>query len=253
MKSCEQVDALMTPYVDGEAAAEEMAAVETHLADCPPCRSRASAERAARDVLQARAMALGERVPAGLRARCVAATPDTAAKPPATASLGRRVAGWVPVSMAATLLLAVGGAFFVGQNDRLEVAFAAQLALDHDRCFGHLEDAASSFDRQAAETRLTSDHGLDLTVPEETTEFDLIDVRRCLYDEGEMAHILCEWQGEPVSLFVVPERGTREQHLEIVGHDALTWADGKNAYVLVGDRGPVDIRKAQAYIRQFTD
>ena len=200
----------MTPYVDGEATAEETAAVEAHLTDCPPCRSRAMAERAARDVLQARAAALGERASAGLRARCIAAASRPAAETPATASLGRRVAAWVPLSMAATLVLAVGGVFFIGQNDRLEAAFVAQLALDHDRCFGHLEDTTPSFDQQAAETRLPSDHGVDLAVPDETAEFDLIDVRECLYDEGEMVHILCEWRGEPVSLFVVPDRATRE-------------------------------------------
>ena len=253
MKSCEDVDALMTPYVDGEAAVEETAAVDAHLADCPPCRARASAERAAREVLQARSTALGERASAGLRARCVAATSDTSRVPSATAFLGRRVAGWVPLSLAATLVLAVGGVFFVGQNDRLEVAFAAQLALDHDRCFSHLEETTSTFDRRAAEARLASEHGLELTVPDETSEFDLIDVRQCLYDEGEMAHILCEWQGEPVSLFVVPERGTREQQLEIMGHDALTWTDEENAYVLVADQGPVDVNQLQAYVRRYTD
>ena len=255
MKDCRDVDAIMTAYVDGEVAAEEAAAVRTHLAECPPCRERASVERVAREVLRVRAAALGERASASLRARCVAMTPAASDAVGQTAGmvLWRRVSGWVPLSMAAAVLLAVGAVFVVGQSQRLEAAFAAQLALDHDRCFTHLDDIIPEFDRHQAELSLANDHGLNVTMPAESSDFDLIDVRQCLYDEGEMAHVLCEWRGQPVSLFVVPGRSDREQLLEIVGHDAVIWSENDNAYVVVADLGPVDIGRVAEYVRQYTE
>ena len=95
--------------------------------------------------------------------------------------------------------------------------------------------------------------GVDTTVPAASVDFDLIDVRKCLYDEGAMAHVLCEWRGQPVSLFVVPGRSDREQILEIVGHDAVIWSEGDNAYVLVAEPGPVEIGRVAEYVRQYTD
>ena len=256
MKSCHDVDAIMTAYVDGEIAAQESAEVRAHLADCPPCRERASAESAVRMVLQARAATLGERAPASLRARCVATTPVSAARIGKTVTASRwqqRVGGWVPLSVAATALLAVGAVFLMGQNQQLEAAFAAQLALDHDRCFTHLEDIAPGFDQQQAEAALAGDHGLAIGMPAESADFDLIDVRQCLYDAGDMVHVLCEWRGQPVSLFVVPNRSDREQVLEIVGYDAVIWSENDNAYVLVADQGPVEMGQVVEHVRRYTD
>ena len=254
MKTCNEIDAIMTAYVDEEVEAAAAAAVRDHLAECPPCRERASVEGTARQVLHARAAALSARAPAALRARCVAAVPPTTTAQGRRASVGwRRVSGWVPLSMAATVLLAIGAVFVLGQNERLEAAFAAQLALDHDRCFTHLEDALPDLDQRQIEMRLVGDYGLDVAMPPESAEFDLIDVRQCLYDDGEMAHVLCEWRGEPVSLYVVPDRSDGEQILEIVGHDAVIWSQNDNAYVLVVEQGPVDLGQVAQYVRQYTD
>ena len=104
-----------------------------------------------------------------------------------------------------------------------------------------------------AEIRLAGDHWLDVAMPKESADFDLIDVRQCLYDDGEMAHVLCEWRGEPVSLYVVPDRSDGDQILEIVGHDAVIWSQNDTAYVLVAEKGPVEIAQVAQYVRQYTD
>ena len=41
---------------------------------------------------------------------------------------------WAPLSLAATLVLAVAGVFVFGLNNRVE-ALAASLAVDHVKCF----------------------------------------------------------------------------------------------------------------------
>ena len=265
MKSCHDVDAIMTAYVDDEVTSAEAAAVDAHLAVCPSCRERTIAERSIRDVVHARASRLGERASASLRARCVAAAPEStvgrsdttpAPRGPAEHAGGgryRRVAGWVPLSMAATVVLAVGAVFVVGQNQQLQAAFAAQLAIDHERCFAALDGLAPDFDEHRAQLTLARDFGVDVTVPAESDDFDVVDVRECLYDEGRMAHLLCEWRGQRVSLFVVPDRSRREQALEIVDHDAVIWSRDENAYVLVTEKGPVDIGHVTEYVRRYTD
>lgn len=128
---------------------------------------------------------------------------------------------WAPLAMAATVVLAVGAVLVLGQNKQLEAAFVAQLAIDHDRCFRQLDDLIPDFDSNQAARVLASDQGLDVGVPDESADFDLFDVRQCLYGQGGMAHVLCEWRGQALSLFVVPGRSDREQELEIVGHEAL--------------------------------
>ena len=256
MKSCHDIDVIMTAYVDREVTADEAAEVDAHLAICPPCRERASTEGMARQVLHAKAATLVERAPVGLRARCIAATPSASPQDQRTsggAAARPRMAGWVPLSMAATVLLAVGAVFIVGQNKQLEAAFAAQLAIDHDRCFTHLDEVVAGFDEARAKSVLADALGIGTTVPPESANFDLLDVRQCLYDEGTMAHVLCEWRGQPVSLFVVPGRSDREQILEIVGHDAVIWSGDGNAYVLVAEQGPVEIGRVAEYVRQYTD
>ena len=84
------VGRLRCDTVDGEVKADEAAAVRDHLAECPPCRERASVESTARKVLHARAVAVSERAPAGLRARCVAAVPSTMTGRGRRASVGWR-------------------------------------------------------------------------------------------------------------------------------------------------------------------
>ena len=261
MKNCHDVDLTMTPYVDGEVSADEAAAVEAHLAECSPCRERAQVETAMKRVVQARATAIGEHAPDALRARCVAAVPETSKEGETVAvgglsafRLGRqRLAGWVPLSMAATVLLAVAAVFVLGQNQQLEAAFAAQLAIDHERCFSDVDDLTEGFDARQAERALASAYDLNVAMPPESADFDVLDVRQCLYDEGEMAHVLCAWRGQPMSLFVVPGRSTREQLLEVVGHDALTWSGAGDAYVLVADRSQGEIEQVSEYVRRFLD
>ena len=264
MKNCGDIDTIMTAYVDGETPTDETVEVEAHLAACPPCRQRAAEEKTMKQVLQARAPMLGERASAALRARCVAAVPETAADTPdggavvaGQASMPRvwqrRVEGWLPMSMAATVLLAVAAVFVFGQNQQLEAAFAAQLAIDHERCFSDVDDLTEGFDASRAQHVLSSTHNLTVAMPPESADFDVLDVRQCLYDDGEMAHVLCAWRGQPMSLFIVPERSAREQLLEVVGHDALIWSRGRDAYVLVAEQNQQQIQQVSDYVRRFLD
>lgn len=255
MKDCADIDAIMTAYVDGEVPGGEVADIEAHLEECPSCRERAAAEQTAKAVLQARASELTGAASAALRARCEAAAPPEHVDGRASQPLGwtTRLRGWAPLSMAAALLLAVGAVFVMGQNQQLEAAFAAQLAIDHDRCFSHLEGVDRAFGQPEAEGDVAALAGFEVTLPAESADFDLLHVRECLFDAGAMLHVLCRWQGSPVSLFILPGADRREQVLEIVGHDAVIWSDEGSGYVLVAEHGPVDIGQVARYVRGRRD
>ncbi len=253
MKDCADVDAIMTAFVDGEVPAREVAEIRAHLDQCPPCRQRATAERTAREVVRARAAVLGGQASESLRQRCQAAAPVETRVVPAPTTGWSRVRGWAPLSMAAGVLLALGVVFVAGQNQRLEAAFAAQLAIDHDRCFTHLDDIDPVFGQIQAEGDAEALAGVRVPLPAESDEFDLVDVRECLYDAGAMVHVLCRWRGAPVSLFVVPGDSRQEQVLEIVGHDAVIWSESDRDYVLVAEHGPVDIGQVAGYVRGQRD
>ncbi len=80
MTSCSDIEAKMTPYVDGEMSASEAAAVDRHLEICDPCRERSRVERAARTLVTDRASRLSALAPASLTARCEAAAASPFAK-----------------------------------------------------------------------------------------------------------------------------------------------------------------------------
>ena len=58
MLSCEQAEARLTPWVDGEMAAADRVAMAAHLAACSGCAERAARERTARALVQQRRSAL---------------------------------------------------------------------------------------------------------------------------------------------------------------------------------------------------
>ena len=266
MKTCADIESLVTPYVDGEADREGRVAVEAHLAVCSPCRARAAAEKTARQIVRARADLLAERAPASLRARCsrLTASPDEPIPGAARGLLaGLRMARmpgmprmprmrrWVPLSLAASLVLAVGAIY--GMTNRLEAAFVAQLTVDHTKCFIETKPG-SRIDAHEAETRLVSLYGWDIPVPPGSSaeQIELVDVRRCMYADGYMAHLLYEHQGRAISLFVLPDTARRERLLEIMGHDALIWSEAGRAYVLLGQEGPEGMDEIAAYVRRAT-
>ena len=251
MKNCADIDRLMTPYVDDEVDTTDRQAVDVHLAECSRCRDRADAERTARRIMRSHASTLPQPAPAALRARCVGAV-SSFGTPVRRTGVGKRVRRWVPLSMAATVLLAATGVFMAGQQERLEASFAAQLAIDHEKCFAEFGTGHPRLDAALAEARLAVDYGYDVSVPasSDREEIELVDVRSCDYDGGQLAHLLYEVEGRPVSVFVNPEAWHAERSLEVVGHQTRFWSDDKAAYVLVCDNA-ADMDKVAAYMQGY--
>lgn len=244
IRSCRDLDEHFAPYVDGEEPLEKRRAVDAHLAGCPPCRERADAERSARDLLVERRDRLRPATPPALRARC--AHQVAVAHRRTVMARARR---WVPLSLAATLVLAVGGVFLFGLNDRVE-ALAASLAVDHVKCF-KVEGTATHVDAPAAEHRWQQDQGWPIVVPptEAAQQLKLVDVRRCFTTDGRSAHMMYTWRGAPLSLYVLPEDVGRDRVVEKMGHEAVIWCANRRTYAVVADGHPQDLNHIVDYMK----
>jgi anti-sigma factor RsiW len=234
--NCDEMDLLLAAYVDGVAEADDRRFVEAHLSECAACREDVARQRAVRRLLTAQGRTVSDVAPPGLEIRIAARL--AAERPPAV------VGGWgVRVSAfaaAALVVLAAGAVLLPAVTSRSTVVLAAQLALDHLKCFVlEPHDHGETVTVADAEAELKTDYGWDLAVPATggTPDGRLVAVRRCLYGDGRAAHILYLVGGDAVSLFILPglERPTEE--LTLLGQDSVVWNRDGRTYMLVGSAG----------------
>ena len=240
-RNCDEIDTLLAPYVDSEEDADR-AAVTRHLEACPPCRAREQAERTAHQVLRARRTVLAGAAPPRLRARCLAA----ARRPPSALR-------WIPLSMAATLVLAIAAAVLYAVTFRTE-ALAASIAADHLKCF-KLVDTAASADPDVVAREWERSRGWRLKVmpglAEERIRF--VGIRRCLSTEGMAAHLMYTSEGRPLSVFVWPKPDVRGRDIEVLGQKTVIWSSPDRMYAVVGTEPADRMARVAAYVRRGTE
>lgn len=257
MADCRDLEPHFTAYVDGECPAAACAEVETHLQTCPRCHARVSTERAAHDLLRARAIELRRPAPDALRQRCAAqarkaAVPARVAARPAT----RR--SWLPLSLAASLILAASVFVLFGWGSAVET-YAAQIAADHIKCF-QFPPALSTTDVDALGRRWEAANGwsLKLAPPSPADALELVGIRRCGSTRGRVAHVLYRWRGEPLSVYVLNDRleeaGARQagttHAVERFGEQEIIWSEHGRTYAVVA-RAPVeDLQQVARYVRR---
>lgn len=258
MKKCRDIEPMMAPYVDGEAAPADRAAVAAHIDACGVCRDDVIAQRAARDVLQARRDELRGGASPQLRAQCAAHAQAVSAPvgktetPPAAparraSTLRRRI----PLAAAATILLAVASVFGLGLNNKVQ-ALAFQMTLDHMKC-ARFNSSTTAADPVAAAQQWTAKFGWPLTVPpsSEPAGLELRAVRRCGVTDGRVAHLIYDWRGEPLSVYVLPVSAV-EGSAEVArfGHESVMWSsNGRTYVVLTGAASRPDLAGVVQYMR----
>jgi anti-sigma factor RsiW len=262
MADCRDVESLLTPYVDGEASPADRAVVDAHVLACPPCAERLTCETEVRDAFAARRSALRPAASADLRRRC-----EAACRPPGPFRAGagaaaptavlRRVMSrqvWVPLSMAATILLAVAGVFFYGLRGGGE-ALAAQLVSDHVKCFEFAPEPTLLPDAQALAREWLTTRGWNLKVPagQASEQLELLGVRRCISTDGMTAHVMYKWRGEPLSVYVVNHEDkhftSSPRLVERFGQEAVVWCARGRTYAVVARGRPTDVEHVAQYVR----
>lgn len=260
MSKCSDLDPLFAPYADGEAQPGDRISVESHLEKCPPCRERVAEQRAVHSAFATRRSALRVSASEGLRARCAAqariARTNSVVPMPQPAAR-RRISRWVPLSLAATLLLAIAGAFIIGLNDNVE-ALAAQLTLDHVKCFQFAPERLNHTDATTASRHWAETQGWAIEIPDSSSSagLELLGVRRCATTgSGRVAHVMYTWRGRPLSMFVVPRTihdiPEQQEFVEKFGHEAVIWTGRDRTYVLLARARPSDLEPVVSYVRNY--
>jgi anti-sigma factor RsiW len=247
---CQEMEASFAPYVDGEATPDQRASLDAHLAACPPCRGRLAEEQAAREVLRARRDRVRPCATEALRARCAAHAASGGSR-----FLGRRAI--VPLSLAATLVLAVAGVLLFSVTNPI-AALAATLSVDHVKCFELNADERAS-DAPAAARQWRDTRGWSIGVPPgaEAESLELLGVRPGRSSDGFAAHLMYRWRGEPLSVYIIPKTipgvTATQRGVEKLGHGAVIWSSGPRTY-LVMRRGRTDgLDGVIAYIRRHVE
>lgn len=249
IKDCAELDARLTPFVDGEDTPDGRRAVTTHLSACPPCRQHADDEISARDYVHTHRDELRVTAPASLRTRCalIGAQLPSSSRAPAGRTAGWRK--WAPLSVAATLFLAVAGVFLFGLNNPVQ-ALASTLALDHIKC-QKLSDGTRDVDALAAGMNWEHDRGWTLAVPKTlpSEQLTLVDVRHCLSSDGLAAHLMYTWHGAPLSLYVIPQDKGHAGIVEKMGRETVIWCANRRTYAVVAEGHPQDLNRIIDYMK----
>lgn len=263
MDECRDLEDVLSAYVDGEAVEGECVRVRTHLESCGVCRDRLAGEQQARDAVRARRDVLRTSAPPALKARCAAHAAAVDSGPAASAATppvgltsvpprATFVRRWAPLSLAATVLLAVASVFGLGLNDRVQ-ALAFQTTLDHVTC-SRYKGITPKVDHLAEATRWQERFGWPISVPasSEASQLELQAVRRCLLTDGSVAHMMYEWRGEPLSVYVLP-KPTLSDGAEVTrrfDHNAVMWSKNDRTYIVVTahPRDP-SLEQVVAYVR----
>jgi anti-sigma factor RsiW len=247
MSVCSELDALVTACVDGVAAPEDRRKVDAHLEKCAPCRQRADAEGAVRILVRARARTLRADAPPGLSERCRALSTSGLAATDARTSWRPAIAR---LPLAAGVLFAIAAAIYA-LTASSTTTLAAQLTLDHVKCFTLTGNPNAPVQADGVEGQLRERYGWTVDVPgdSEANHLRLIGGRRCLYGEGTIAHVLYRHNGAPLSLFVLPDKVSTAEIVEVMGHAAIIWSQNGRTFVLLGSEPRPEMEKIARYVR----
>jgi anti-sigma factor RsiW len=238
---CREIEDKLPSYVDGVETVNA-AAIAAHLETCDACRRSAHAQSVARTVLRARGAELSAMAPPGLRT-CLRALAEAERASGRQAAAGD-ILGWTgrltAFAAAAMVVLTLGAVLLPVATIRSTALLAAQLALDHLKCFTIEGDAdGAPISKAHAEATLRNEFDLTVAVPPslEAERLELMAVRRCLYGDGRAAHLMYRLDGEPVSLFVIPGLTRPAAEMSLFGHEQIVWTQGDRTYMLVAGGG----------------
>src|SRR5581483_2685825 len=125
------------------------------------------------------------------------------------------------LSLVAAAVMILGGASAYGVTRLSATVLAAQLTLDHVKCFPLHRDV-TPLSPASSEAAFAEEYGWRLHVPmaPAADALELVGVRRCFCAEGPAVHVMYRHQGEPVSLYVLRNATRPAASADIFGHDA---------------------------------
>jgi anti-sigma factor RsiW len=149
--------------------------------------------------------------------------------------------------MFAAVAIITGGVSVYGLTRMSSTVLAAQLTIDHVKCFA-LHQSTAPVDVGSAEDQFAQSYGWHLHVPTAPAPdgLQLVGIRRCFCGEGPAVHVMYRHHGEPVSLYVLPHVARAAATPAAFGHDAVIWMDQDTTFVLLGREAPASLRQLAA-------
>jgi hypothetical protein len=163
----------------------------------------------------------------------------------------------VRFSLAASVLLAVGLFVLFGWGSSVET-YAAQLSVDHLKCFAYPPDASPAPDVTLIGKYWQAHAGWGLKIDSSSVMegLTLLGIRKCGSSRGRVAHILYRWHGEPVSVYVLNHAFDRtptaahNHDVTRLGEHAIVWTEHDRTYAVIADRRLPDLQRVSDYARR---
>jgi anti-sigma factor RsiW len=247
--TCQELERLLYPYLDGEFQPEERVDLETHLSGCAACQRRVEEETQMKLALRraARHSVQGMRTPASLREGIQGGLKREQRR--------AQYGVWLRAGAMALVVVTVGGGWVAYQSEQ-RLRLARREAIQrHNRVLPY--EIASASPEQMEEW-FKDKVDPRVTLPQ-LPKAKPLGGRISILNGREVAFIsyetLPQKEGEPsrrLSVFVVPDdeaAAPRVQTLKAVevdsaqGYNVVTWRDDEIVYEMVTDMDEDDIRR----------
>ncbi|NMO20724.1 transmembrane regulator PrtR [Pyxidicoccus fallax] len=249
--TCQELDRLLYPYLDGEFQPEERVDLETHLSGCAACRRRVENEQQMRQALRraARHSVQGMRAPASLRAGIETGLRQEMRR--------AQYGNWLRASAVALVMVTMGGGWVAYQSMQRERIVKREAVQRHSKPLP-FEIESTSTEPIAEWFRGKVDRRI--AVPQ-LPKAKPLGGRISILNGREVAYISYETlpdAGEPsrrLGVFVLPDdtaSAPKFQALKAVevdstqGFNVVTWRDDEIVYEMVTDMDEADIRRMLA-------
>src|SRR5262245_55268629 len=130
------------------------------------------------------------------------------------------------------------------------------MTLDHAACV-RMNKSVTAADPVAVARQWTENFGWPLTVPpsNQSEGLDVRNLRRGMVMDGRVAHLIYEWRGQPLSVYVLPSEAIdKPAEVERFGHESVMWSRNGRTYVVLANasrrpelEGVVQYVKATVY------
>ena len=247
--TCQELDRLLHPYLDGEFQPEERVDLENHLAGCAECGHRAEVEKQLRQALRraARHSVQGMRAPASLRAGIQVGLKQEQRR--------AQYGVWLRAGAMALMVVTVGGGWVTYQSEQRMRLSRWEAVQRHNKV---LPFEIASTTTEQMEEWFKDKVDPRVTVPQ-LPKAKPLGGRISILNGREVALIsyetLPQKEGEPsrrLSVFVVPDDADRAPKLQALkavevdsaqGYNVVTWRDDEIVYEMVTDMDEEDIRQ----------
>ena len=249
------IENLVSPYIDGELAAEKVSEVERHLETCDACRALIESERR----VSAAVRHHGERfrAPAHLKARVLSEV-QRRSRRSAWSDLSMLGTGWNPVALAASLLLTVMVSSGVtvaylkrsAEEDKAPLVQEVVSGQIRSLMADHLTDVASS-DQHTVKPWFNGKLDFSPPVVDLTTEgFPLVGGRLDYLDKRQVAALVYRHRQHVINLFIWPEAGEESPRVAAQqGYNLLYFKHGGMEYWAVSDLNPTDLKDFVTHLK----